>query len=76
MDFYEGICPIPKNKLLEFISFLFIDKKSNLNLWVKEFNDKSDILMEKLRLLADGKKLITLYQEVNRFTLDVISSVS
>lgn len=43
--------------------------------WVKEFNDKGNILMEKFRLLADGKTLVTLFQEVNRFALDVISSV-
>lgn len=48
---------------------------SNLDNWVKEMNDKSDILMEKLRLLADGKQLVTLYRKINRFALDVISSV-
>ena len=46
-----------------------------MNLWVKEFNDKGDILMEKFRSLADGKTLVTFYSEINRFALDVISSV-
>ena len=43
--------------------------------WVKEFNDKGDILMEKFRSLADGKTLVTFHSEINRFALDVISSV-
>ena len=43
--------------------------------WVKEFNDKGDILMEKFRSLADGKTLVTFQTEINRFALDVISSV-
>lgn len=32
--------------------------------------------MEKLRPLADGKTEICLYKEINRLTLDIISSVN
>lgn len=46
-----------------------------MDFWVKEFNDKGDILMEKFRSLADGKTLVTFSNEINRFGLDVISSV-
>lgn len=42
---------------------------------LKEFNNKTDILTQKLRPLADGKTRISLYKEINRLTLDIISSV-
>ncbi len=40
-----------------------------------EFNLKSNLLLEKLRLLADGKKEITLLNEFHHVTLDVIATV-
>nr|UOU03252.1 cytochrome P450 3049C1 [Brachionus rubens] len=43
---------------------------------LKEFNLKTDILMEKFRTLADGKTEISLFKEINRMTLDIISSVA
>jgi hypothetical protein len=43
--------------------------------FVKHFNSKVDILLERLRLLADGKTLITLSNELNHLTLDAISIV-
>ena len=43
--------------------------------WVKEFNDKGNILIEKFRSLADGKTLVAFHTEINRYALDVISSV-
>lgn len=42
---------------------------------LKEFNSKTNILIEKLRLKADGKTKISFYQEINRLTLDIIGSV-
>ena len=42
----------------------------------KEFNAIGDILMDKLRSLADGKTMITLFEELNHATLDVIAVVS
>ena len=40
-----------------------------------EFNSKGDILMERLRSIADGKQTITLLKELNRATLEAIASV-
>ena len=37
---------------------------------------KSDILMNKLRTLADGKKVFRMLDELNNLTLDVIAAVS
>nr|ATW72316.1 cytochrome p450 CYP3049A4 [Brachionus calyciflorus] len=42
----------------------------------KEFDDKANIVMEKLRSQADGKKLVTLFPEINKFALDVISAIA
>ena len=43
---------------------------------MNEFNQKGDILMEKLRSFADGKTEIKLLNELNHAALDVIASVS
>ena len=40
-----------------------------------EFNIKADILMERLRSLADGKTSFKLFPEINHATLDVIATV-
>ena len=40
------------------------------------FNSKADILIEKLRNVADGKTSITLLDEFNSITLDLIAHVS
>lgn len=37
---------------------------------------KSDILMNKLRALADGQTVFRMLDELNNLTLDVIASVS
>lgn len=49
---------------------------SHFNFWMKEINEKCDILMERFRLMADGKTLVTFYDELSNFALDTISSVS
>nr|QVK45596.1 cytochrome P450 [Brachionus paranguensis] len=41
-----------------------------------EFNQKTDQLLEKLRKISDGKTEISLFKEINRMTLDIISSVA
>nr|AHL88995.1 cytochrome p450 3049C1 [Brachionus koreanus] len=43
---------------------------------LSQFNEKTDQLMEKLYKLADGKTEISLFKEINRMTLDIISSVA
>lgn len=43
--------------------------------YVTEFNEKCDILMENLRTKCDGKTIISMNYELNRFALDVISNV-
>jgi hypothetical protein len=47
-----------------------------LMLQMNEFNSKGDILLEKIRNLADNKTPVTMFNELNRATLDVIASVS
>ena len=47
-----------------------------LNSQIEEFNLKGDILLERIRSLADGKTVVTMFQELNHATLDVIASVS
>ena len=44
--------------------------------FMDEFINKSDILMEKLRLPADCEKGIEMMDEFNNMTLEVIASVS
>ncbi len=43
--------------------------------FVKEFNTKADILIEKLSKSANGKTLVNLFNEINRATLDAIALV-
>nr|UOU03258.1 cytochrome P450 3049A1 [Brachionus rubens] len=43
---------------------------------MKEFDDKNNVLMEKLRTLADGKTVVTLFTEINKFALDVIAAIA
>lgn len=43
--------------------------------FVNEFNSIGDIFMEKLRKMADGRTMITLFNEINHATLDVIAAV-
>ena len=43
--------------------------------FVGMFNIKADMLMERLRTLADGKTIVELYPEFNRATFDAISQV-
>ena len=43
---------------------------------MSEFNQKGDILIEKLRRYADGKTIIKLFHEINHSALDVIASVN
>lgn len=40
-----------------------------------DFNDKTNILMEKLRSKANGKTIVSMNTEINKFALDIISSV-
>jgi cholesterol 24(S)-hydroxylase len=47
-----------------------------LNEYLKQFNHQGDILMEKLRSLADGKTQVTMFKYLNRATLDVIANVA
>jgi cytochrome P450 len=41
-----------------------------------EFNLKGDMLLEKIEKKADGKTIISMLDEFNRATLDVIATVS
>lgn len=44
--------------------------------FIDQFNSKADMLMEKLRLSADGKTPIRLFDEINHATLDAIAQVT
>lgn len=49
--------------------------RSVLMTFVKHFNNKADLLLERLRSFADGKTLIQLLPEMNHLTLDAIAIV-
>lgn len=42
---------------------------------LNEFNESSNIFMEKLRTVADGKTITVLGKEINRMALDIIANV-
>lgn len=44
--------------------------------FVKQFNSISDTVLDNLRQKADGKTLVSLFNECNRATLDAIAMVS
>ena len=43
---------------------------------MQEFNSTADLLIERLRNMADGKTSILLYNEISRATMDMIANVS
>ena len=43
--------------------------------FVNQFNEKADMLSQKLRSIADGKTMIQLFHELNQVTLDAIAQV-
>lgn len=51
-------------------------QRNVLKTFFDEFNEKSNLLMEKLRSKADGKTRITMFPEINKLALDIISSVA
>lgn len=54
---------------------IFFHYQSILMTFLNQFNSLTDVLMEKLRLKADGKTVVTLFNEINRVTLDAIALV-
>lgn len=44
--------------------------------FVSQFNNKADVLMDKLMKLADGITPVNLFNEINRATLDAIALVN
>lgn len=51
-------------------------QRNVLKTFFDEFNEKSNLLMEKLRSKADGKTMVTMFPEINKLALDIISSVA
>ena len=49
--------------------------KQVLNSFIDEFNNKGDLLLEKLRSMADGKTQVVMLDEFNHATLDAIATV-
>jgi hypothetical protein len=41
--------------------------------FVEQFNQTANLLMERLRSMADGKNSIELFHELNHATLDAVS---
>ncbi len=48
---------------------------SVLMTFVGQFNQKADMLMDRLQTLADNKTLVHLFEEFNHATLDAIAQV-
>ena len=46
-----------------------------LNSFIDEFNNQGDLLLEKLRSMADGKTHVVMLDEFNHATLDDIATV-
>ena len=44
--------------------------------FVNQFNTKADMLMDRLRTLADGNTIVNLFTEINHATLDAIAQVT
>jgi hypothetical protein len=44
--------------------------------FVDQFNQKTDILLERLRMLANGKILVNLFTEFNHATLDAVNALA
>ena len=44
--------------------------------FLNEINSKGDILLERLRSLADGKTQVKLFDEINHAALDIIASIA
>ena len=61
------------SSLLLCLSNLSIER--SLIIYMKEFNIKADMLMERLRTLADGKTQVKMAKEFNRAVFDIIASV-
>jgi hypothetical protein len=47
-----------------------------LKSFMPEFNTTADVLIERLRNVADGKTIVHLYDEIGRAAMDMISNVS
>jgi hypothetical protein len=43
--------------------------------FVSQFNQTAEILMDRLRLFADGKTSIHLHNEINNATLDAVAQI-
>ena len=43
---------------------------------MSEFNQRGDILVERLKSIGDGKTIIQLFNEMNHVALDIIASVN
>ena len=54
---------------------IIFNKKSVLITFIDQFNVKADILMERLRTMADGKKIVVLLNELKNTALDAIAQV-
>ena len=50
--------------------------RSAINGFFDEFNLKTDLFIQRLRTLADGKTKVVLLDELNNLALDIIASVS
>ena len=44
--------------------------------FIEHFNQITTVLTEKFRNVADGKTVVTLFNEINRATLDAIALVN
>jgi len=68
--FSSNLFIIIKPFILSFVPFRVLSG------FMDEFNYKSDKLLEKLRKLADGKTVVTLFDQFSCIALDIISHVA
>lgn len=66
------------NKRIQFKSVHFFNTffKRILMTFIDHFNQITSVLTEKLRNMADGKTVVSLFSEINRATLDAIALVN
>ena len=47
----------------------------NMLKYIDEFNERGDMLIDKLRPMADGKTVVHIYEEISYAVFDIIANV-
>jgi uncharacterized protein YoxC len=62
-------------KKIKKTNLYFCQSRSNLESYMNQINTQTDVLVEKLRLVADDNTLVKMYDYFNLATIDVIANV-